>query len=154
MRKILATAATLGLAGLGAIVPATSAQASTACDNAWRNATSGYVYAYKYINCDTYLGRDIDEDSNWADSSGGFQGSDNNNATSVLHKGTSGMAVKFYDHVNYSGGHTCLKKSEVYMDSLGLQYFTSYNGTAESANNDISSHNWVWESACSKFLDS
>lgn len=34
MRKILATAATLGLAGLGVIVPSGGAQAATACDNA------------------------------------------------------------------------------------------------------------------------
>ncbi|WP_282688133.1 MULTISPECIES: hypothetical protein [unclassified Streptomyces] len=151
MRKILATAATLSLAGLGAIVPATSAQAaSAACDTAWRNGGSGYVFAYNYTNCSGYFGKASGDDSNWGNSAGGFQGSDNNKASSIVHKGTSGMAVKVYSGTGYTGGHTCLKKSEYYMSSLiGHTY---NNGV--SVNNTISSHKWVWESSCSKFLNS
>lgn len=149
MRKILAAAATLGLAGLGVLVPVSSAQASVACDNAWNSATSGYFYAYDYDSCDTSLGREDGNDSNWADSADGFQGGDNDDAQSVLHKGTSGMHVKLYRHAGYTGGHTCIAKAEYYMDDLSGFTFTD----GSSVNVNISSHEWVW-SGCGKFLDS
>ncbi|GAA3771031.1 hypothetical protein ACFS5L_12615 [Streptomyces phyllanthi] len=150
MRKILAAAATLGLAGLGVIVPATAAQASAACDTAWRNAASGYFYAYDYDSCSGTLGLDDDNDANWSDTSGSFQSGDNDDAQSILHKGTSGMAVKVYRHASYGGGHTCLKKSEYYMDDLTGHTYTDGSGV----NVSISSHKWVWESDCGKFLNS
>ncbi|WP_217249212.1 hypothetical protein [Streptomyces sp. AC602_WCS936] len=150
MRKLFAAAATLGLAGLGVLVPASGAQASTACDNAWNSASSGYFYAYNYDNCGGYLGKDADNDANWSDGSGSFRGGDNDETQSLLHKGTSGMAVKVYQHANYRGGHTCIAKSEYYMDDLSG--FTYTNGV--SANESISSHKWVWHGDCGKFLDS
>ncbi|MCH0543284.1 hypothetical protein I3F58_27785 [Streptomyces sp. MUM 203J] len=151
MRKILAAAATLGVASLGVIVPATGAQAaSAACDRAWQDGGSGYLFAYNHTHCSGYLGKASGNDSDWGDSAGGFRGSDDNRASSVVHKGTSGMAVKFYSVKGYKGGHTCLKKSEYYMSSLYGHRFTS----SSSVNDNISSHKWVWESACSKFLDS
>ncbi|OAH15898.1 hypothetical protein [Streptomyces jeddahensis] len=149
MRKILATAATLGLASLGAIVPASSAQASTTCDNAWHSTGDGYFRAYEAINCNRLLGTDKDNDTNWADSVGGFRGSANDAATSLLHKGTSGMAVKVYQHKSYGGGHICLTKAELYMDAISGFKYT--NGA--EVNNSISSHQWVWNSDCGKFLD-
>jgi hypothetical protein len=149
MRKILAAAATLGLASLGAIVPATSAHASAACDTAWRNASSGYFYAYDYDNCSGTLGADDGDDSNWADGAGAFRGSDNDAVQSLLHKGTSGMHVKLYRHAGYGGGHTCIAKAEYYMSDLSG--FTFTDGSPVNVN--ISSHQWVW-SGCGKFLDS
>lgn len=149
MRKILATAATLGLAGLGVIVPTTAAQASTACDNAWNNAVSGHFYAYDYANCSGYIGSDADSDANWGDSSGSFQGGADNSATSVLHRGPSGLAVKVYQGSGYGGGHICLQTSEAYVDDLAGTTFS--NGAP--ANNNISSHTWLWSSACGKFLE-
>ncbi|MFE5601381.1 hypothetical protein ACFQ8O_19600 [Streptomyces coelicoflavus] len=152
MRKILAAAATLGLAGLGAIVPATGAQASTACDNAWHNARSGYFYAYSGYNCSGYIGSTGSWDSDYGNSSGPFQGGDTNTASSILHKGTSGMAVQVFNGTgqDWGGGHTCIKKSEYYMSSLSGHTFTSGAGV----NNGISSHRWVWNSSCGKFLNS
>ncbi|MFE0948521.1 peptidase inhibitor family I36 protein [Streptomyces mutabilis] len=150
MRKTLAAAATLGLATLGVLVPASGAQASAACDNAWHSAASGYFYAYDHDNCSGQLGRDVDDDAHWADSSGAFQGGDNDDAQSLLHKGTSGMAVKVYQHANYGGGHACLAKSEYYMSDLSAQKFS--NGAW--VNQSISSHKWVWHADCGKFLDS
>ncbi|GGZ13256.1 hypothetical protein CP967_13450 [Streptomyces nitrosporeus] len=150
MRKFLAAAATLGLAGLGVIVPATAAQASAACDTAWKNAASGYLYAYDYDSCSGYLGRDADADYSWADSSGGFQGGDNDDAQSLVHKGSSGMAVKLYRHAGYAGGHTCLAKAEYYMDDLSGYTFTD----GSPVNASISSHEWVWHGECGKFLNS
>ncbi|WP_216589995.1 hypothetical protein [Streptomyces brasiliscabiei] len=150
MRKILATAAALGLAGLGVLVPAGSAQASAACDTAWNNATSGYFYAYANDNCSGVLGKDDGSDANWVDRAGAFQGNDNDDAESILHKGTSGLAVKVYQHINNGGGHTCIKKSEYYMSSLAGHTYT--NGA--SADLSISAHKWVANSECDKFLDS
>ncbi|GAA2114024.1 hypothetical protein [Streptomyces synnematoformans] len=151
MRRILAAAATLGLAGLGALVPASGSQAaSEACDNAWHNAPSGHFRAYNSSNCSGLLGSDPGYDGNWSNSEGRFQGTDNDKATSLVHKGTSGMAVKVYQHSHYSGGHTCLAKAEYYMDTLSGHYYT--NGV--SVNNSISSHEWAWHSNCAKFLDS
>ncbi|KAF2778053.1 hypothetical protein ACFWQ6_27900 [Streptomyces coelicoflavus] len=152
MRKILAAAATLGLAGLGAIVPATGAQAATACDTAWHNARSGYFYAYSGYNCSGYIGSTDSWDSDYGNSSGPFQGGDTNTASSILHKGTSGMAVQVFNGTgqDWGGGHTCIKKSEYYMSSLAGHTFTSGAGV----NNGISSHRWVWNSSCGKFLNS
>ena len=153
MRKILATAATIGLAGLGALVPAGGAQAATPCDNAWRSAASGFFYAYASDNCTGYLGRADGADSNWGNDQGGFQGSATNNAESILHKGTSGLAVQVFNGTgdDWGGGFTCIKKSELYMSSLNGFSFTS----GYAVDNAISSHRWVTEASCNgQFLDS
>ncbi|MBA2947074.1 hypothetical protein [Streptomyces himalayensis] len=152
MRKILATAATFGLASLGVIVPATSAQASVNCDYAWNNAALGYFYAYAAQGCTDYLGRSSGNDSDWGNSTGGFQGSDTNRAGSILHKGTSGMAVQVFNGTgtDWAGGHTCIKQSEYYMSILFPHSFTSGYQVSDA----ISSHRWVWASECDKFLDS
>lgn len=151
MRKILATAATLSLAGLGAIVP-TSAQASTACDNAWNATTIGNFVAYNGTNCGgDRLGIAEGNDSNWGNSSGPFQGSDTNQATSLIHKGQTTMRVQLFNGTgtDWAGGHTCLTQGEKYMSSLDNQYFTS----GVEVNNAISSHRWIW-SGCGAVLDS
>lgn len=148
MRRILAAAATLGLAGLGAIVPAAGAQASEACDNAWAATPSGSLRAYRDIHCSVILGTDDGSDSNWADSSGAFQGTDNDAASSLVHKGTSGMHLRFFVNAGETGGYTCLAKAEYYMDSVVGYTFSS--GVA--VNDNISAHDWVW--SCDRFLDS
>ncbi|MEV0169514.1 hypothetical protein AB0I00_00110 [Streptomyces sp. NPDC050803] len=150
MRKTLAAAATLGLATLGVIVPTSSAQASTACDNAWNSAKSGYFYAYAYDHCYYTLGSDAGDDEDWNNGNDSFTAGSGDQAASVLHKGTSGMSVKLYENAHYGGGHICIKKSEYYMDTLNGWTFN--NGHRALLN--ISSHQWVWDGACAKFLDS
>ncbi|MFD3416123.1 hypothetical protein [Streptomyces cyaneofuscatus] len=152
MRKILATAAALGLAGLGVLVPATSAQASTACNNAYNSIALGNFIAWDGTNCGgTRLGITESWDSDWGNSSGPFQGSDTNRASSVMHKGATEMRVQLFNGTgqDWAGGHTCLTQGEKYMSSLAGQYFTS--GVA--VNDEISSHRWIW-SGCGAVLDS
>ncbi|MFC8799074.1 hypothetical protein ACFT2C_15165 [Promicromonospora sp. NPDC057138] len=146
MRKISVLLATLGLVLAGALFPM-SAQASTACDTAWHNATSGNFYAFDFMNCSGKLGSTTGNDSSWSDSSGGFQGSDGNKAHSLLHKGTSGMAVKVYSGVSYQGNWSCIKKSEFYVSQLYGDYLTGGSGSYQ-AWNSISSHKWVREADC------
>ncbi|MFI6425781.1 hypothetical protein [Promicromonospora sp. NPDC050880] len=146
MRKIFVLLASLGLVITGALFPV-SAQASTACDNAWHNATSGYFYAYDYINCSGYLGKSNGNDANWGNSSGGFQGTDNNKAHSLLHKGTSGMAVMVFNGFNHSGNWSCVKKSEYYVSNLNDDSLAGGAGSS-GASNTISSHKWVSTSSC------
>ncbi|MBD0838711.1 hypothetical protein [Streptomyces sp. TRM68416] len=152
MRKTLATAAVLGLAGLGVLVPTTSAQASENCNLEWHGAMSGHFYAYDGANCVYILGHTASWDSDWGNSTGPFQGGDTNDARSILHKGTSGLAVQVFNGTgqDWGGGHTCIKKSEKYMSDLDGFTFTS----GASVSNGISSHRWVEESKCGKFLDS
>ncbi|KDN72972.1 hypothetical protein DF19_07265 [Streptomyces olindensis] len=151
MRKIPALFATLTLAGLGALVPTTSAQAaSAACDNAWNGAASGWLYAYKNIHCSGgVLGRDASNDENWGDGRGELRYVANQ-ASSLVHKGTSGMAVKVYDGTNYTGASACLAKSELYVSDLTDDHLVGGGpGSGRiTANDTISSHKWVWESAC------
>lgn len=151
MRKISILLATLGLVVTGALFPVTSAQASAACDTAWHNATSGNFYAFANIHCNTRMGADAGSDANWSDSSGSFQGSDNDRASSILHKGTSGLAVKVYVHSNYSGNYGCITKGELYVDSLHDNYLTGGSGSYR-AWDSISSHEWVTEGACNGHL--
>jgi hypothetical protein len=150
MRKTLATAATLGLAALGTIVPTSSAHASAACDNAWNAAASGYFYAYAYDHCYYTLGSDAGDDADWNTGRGGFTAGAGDEAASVLHKGTSGMSVKLFESANYGGGHICIRKNEYYVDTLNGWTFN--NGHRALLN--INSHKWVWDGSCSKFLDS
>jgi hypothetical protein len=146
MRKISVLLGTLGLVVAGALFPA-SAQASEACDNAWHSATSGYFYAYDYINCGGNLGAAQSNDANWNDTTGGFLRTDSNKAHSLLHKGTSGMAVKVYNGFNYTGNWACIKKSEFYVSNLNDDSLSGGAGST-SARNSISSHKWVQNSSC------
>ena len=156
MRKLTATLAALGVASLGAIVPATSAQAAAptaaSCDDNYESATLGYMYAYRLSYCESYLGKAKSYDENWGNSSRSFQGDDDNRATSLLHRGTSGYAVAFYRLKDYKGGAICLTKGEKYASSLKSDdVFSGSEGYA--ADNRISSHKWVPEDACKKFMD-
>lgn len=150
MRKIPAVLTTLALAALGAGVPATAAHATAqpaaTCNGAWSGATPGYFYAYNSVNCAGFLGKAAGDDSNWGNSAGSFQGGDTNKASSVLNKGTSGMAVAVYNGTgtDWGGGYSCLARSEYYASNLGDNYFTSGSGV----NNGISSHRWAWNSEC------
>jgi hypothetical protein len=151
MRKISVLLATLGLAIAGALFPVASAQAASAnCDAQWRSATSGHFYAYDGVGCGGAFGSSAGDDANWGDSSGGFRGGDTNNASAILHKGTSGLAVKVYNGANYTGAYSCIKKSEYYVSNLTDDYLTGgvHPSDRVSANNTISSHEWVQESAC------
>ncbi|MFI7019517.1 hypothetical protein [Streptomyces sp. NPDC050164] len=149
MRKMLTAAATLALAASGVLIPATSAQASTACDRFWSGALPGYVYAFGNTDCGGYFGRAGSHDADWGDNAGAFRGGDDNAATSVLSKDSAGLAVMFHERPGYDGGHLCLEPSEAYADNLAGKTFS--NGAA--ANDNISSHRWVPSSACGTFLD-
>jgi hypothetical protein len=151
MRKISVLFATLGLVIAGTLFPVASAQAASAnCDAQWRSATSGHFYAYDFSHCSTKLGSSSGNDSNWGDSSGGFRTSDTNKASSILHKGTSGLAVRVYNGTGYTGQASCIKKSEYYVSNLADDYLTGGGpGSGRvTAYNTISSHKWVRDSAC------
>jgi hypothetical protein len=151
MRKISVLLATLGLVIAGALFPVASAQAASAnCDRVWNEETSaGHFYAYDGYNCYVKLGNTSGNDSNWGDSSGGFR-SDSNKASSILNKGTSGMAVKVYNGTGYTGAYSCIKRSELYVSVLSDDYLTGgvHPSDRVSANHTISSHQWVQDSAC------
>ncbi|MFJ6074290.1 hypothetical protein ACIQFU_26250 [Streptomyces sp. NPDC093065] len=155
MRKWFAATAAVGIALLGVSLPAGTAQAATACDNAWNGMPTGYMRAYQNAYCGgDMLGQSAGNDSNWGNGQGAFQGSDTNRASSVLNKGTTSgttyTAVQFLNGTgtDWGGGYICLKRGELYADYLGDNYFTSgYN-----VNDAISSHRWLPPSACSKFL--
>ncbi|MFE7751992.1 peptidase inhibitor family I36 protein [Streptomyces sp. NPDC057428] len=145
MRKAFAALTTVAVASLGALVPATSAQAAD-CSDAMAGALSGYMYAYDSTNCIGHLGHASGDDSNWGDSALSFQGGDTNKASSILNNGNS-YEVKFYNGTGYSGGHICLSRSEGWASNLSDD---KYNNGA-SANNSISSHAWASASNCSKW---
>lgn len=151
-RKIPVLLAAVALAGLGAAVPVTTAQAAPeqaaapSCRNAWRGATAGDFYAYRFANCDGFLGKTKSWDSNWGNGAGPFQVWDTNTASSVLNKGTSGMAVAVYNGTgtDWGGGYACLARSELYASNLRDDRFS--NGVP--ANDAISSHRWVRNAQC------
>ncbi|HWU08207.1 MAG TPA: peptidase inhibitor family I36 protein [Streptomyces sp.] len=145
MRKAFAALTTVALASLGALVPATSAQAAD-CSDAMSGALSGYMYAYDSTNCAGHLGHASGDDSNWGDSALSFQGGDANKASSILNNGNS-YEVKFYNGTGHSGGHICLSRSEGWASSLSNDTYS----TGVSANNSISSHAWASASNCSKW---
>jgi hypothetical protein len=152
MRKIMATVATLGLAALGAVVPATNAQASTACNNAYNAIPAGTFVAYNGANCGTTrLGATTSWDSDWGNSSGPFQGWDTNTAESLAYKASDTRRVQLFNGTgtDWAGGHTCIGPNEYYMDTLEQQYFTS----GIEVENEISSHRFIW-SGCGAVLDS
>ncbi|MCK1796195.1 hypothetical protein MTQ01_09300 [Streptomyces sp. XM4193] len=157
MRKTFGTLAVLGLAGAGALVPLSGAQAapapakapsaaapaSAACDTAYRNAAWGYMYNYANFHCGSYLGRTKGDGNGWSTKM--------RTTSSVVNKGTYSNGynvIKFYSGANYTGGHSCLKQSEYYVDNLSRNTFT--NGT--NVNNNIKSHKWVRTASCSKFM--
>ncbi|WP_338897674.1 hypothetical protein WBG99_20455 [Streptomyces sp. TG1A-60] len=151
MRKTTAALAALGAAVLGVLVPTGTANAATACDNAWHSLPAGSMAAYQHINCGgALLGRTPGDDSNWGNGQGAFQGSDTNRASSVLNAGTthdtSWHAVQFFNGTgtDWAGGSSCLKRSEFYASNLTDDYFTS----GHVINDAISSHRWVPESYC------
>ncbi|NEA98875.1 hypothetical protein [Streptomyces sp. SID13726] len=145
MRKIPALLTTLALAGLGAAVPATTAQAAATCSDNYTSAQSGYMYAYDGTYCENHIGNSASWDSDWGNSSGPFQGNDTNRASSILNKGNN-YEVQFFNGTgqDWAGGHICLSRNEAYASDLSDNYF--HNGV--SANNAISSHRWVSAGSC------
>ncbi|MCL8011707.1 hypothetical protein [Streptomyces sp. AS02] len=155
MRKIPSVLAALGVAALGVVIPAGTAQAAAGCSGAWDGANDGEMKAYRYSYCDTHLGTTESYDSDWGNSSGPFQGTDENAATSLLHKGTSGYAIAFYRLPGYDGGHICLTKGEKWASTLvdGADSYANDRFTnGDPADNRISSHQWVSQSSCGKFM--
>ncbi|WAX78997.1 hypothetical protein [Streptomyces sp. KMM 9044] len=154
MRKTTVALAAIGAAVLGTVVPAGTAQASAACDNAWNSTPAGSMAAYEHSNCGgALLGRTPGDDSNWGNSQGAFQGSDTNRASSVLNAGTTDTAwkeVQFFNGTGtgWTGGYSCLARSEFYADNLTDDYFTS----GYVINDAISSHRWVPASYCGRFM--
>ncbi|WP_328942997.1 hypothetical protein OG259_16640 [Streptomyces sp. NBC_00250] len=160
-RRIGVATAAFGLAALGLALPGTAAQAASegatgapaaGCDGVWRaHQGDGNMWAFSGSDCSgTELGRSPSWDSNWSNSSGPFQGDDNDRATSLVNTGTQGGrdTVAFYLGSGYEGGHGCVTFGEKYVDNLDDDTFT----TGVAANNAISSHQWVTASACSKFF--
>jgi hypothetical protein len=145
MRKIPAVLAALAFAGLGAIVPATTAQAAASCSDNYTNARSGYMYAYKHAYCESHLGNSDSWDSDWGNSSGPFQGGDTNEASSILNKGNS-YEVQFFNGTgqDWAGGHICLSRDEAYASDLSNDDFHNDTDPDKGGANDaISSHRWV-----------
>ncbi|MCX4982945.1 peptidase inhibitor family I36 protein [Streptomyces sp. NBC_00572] len=160
-RRIGVATAVLGLAALGLTLPGTAAQATSegstgtmgaGCDSIWRaHQGDGNMWAFSGSDCTgDELGHTPGEDADWSNSSGEFTGNDNDRATSLVNTGTEGGrdAVAFYRDARYVGGHGCVSWGEKYVDNLNNDTFT----TETPANNEISSHQWVAEDACSKFF--
>lgn len=146
MRKISVLLATLGLVAAATLFPM-SAQASTSCDNAWHDAKAGYFFAYDAPGCGLTLGADVGSDPDWHDARGAFQRTDGDKAESLLHKGTSGLAVQVFDRPGFGGNWSCIKKSEYYVSNLADDRLYGGPGDAPAANT-ISSHRWVDEDLC------
>jgi hypothetical protein len=139
MRKFTVTAALVGLTALGAVVPATAAQAAdstvagSVCDSKW-GARNGNMYAWDAYDCGgNPLIVASGDSNNW--------GGANDRASSVMNRGFTGnlAIVKFYYLTDHLGGHTCLMPGELYADNLSDNTFT--NGA--SVDNNIRSHEWV-----------
>ncbi|MFE1026986.1 hypothetical protein ACFW5I_20850 [Streptomyces sp. NPDC058818] len=142
MRMTAAAFAALGLAVLGVSATATTAHAGPNCDAKWPGSRDGMVRAWQLNDCSgIYLGGTQSYDSDWGNSSGPFQGSDENRASSVMNSGHIGSfdIVAFYRLPGYGGGYTCLKPGEKYADKVSDNTFS--NG--DPVDNRISSHRWV-----------
>ncbi|MFD5098262.1 hypothetical protein [Streptomyces albidochromogenes] len=152
MRKTTTALAALGVAILGITVPVGTAQAATACDNAWHALPAGMMGAYEHADCGGgFLGRTAGADSNWRNDLGAFQGADNDKASSVLNAGTTDSdytVVQFFNDAGTTGGYSCLKRGEFYASNLTNDYFTS----GHVVNDNISSHRWVREQDCGRFM--
>ncbi|MCX4764467.1 peptidase inhibitor family I36 protein [Streptomyces sp. NBC_01275] len=149
MRKFTVTAALLGLTALAVVVPATTSQAAGSavpgpgCNSKW-GARNGNMYAWQDLDCTgTLLISTPGNSSWWGDGA-------NDKATSVMNRGYTGGndVVKFYQDVNYGGGHACLLPGELYADNLTDNAFSNGVGV----NDNITSHQWVSSSACSTLL--
>ncbi|MGX1505540.1 UNVERIFIED_CONTAM: hypothetical protein RKD43_004165 [Streptomyces graminofaciens] len=146
-----------GLTGLAVAAPATAqtasqdrvAAAAASCDPEWPGR-NGSMYAWRYTGCEGLLGSSQGNDPNWGDSSGPFQGSDNNAASSVMNAGYVGGndVVAFYRLSDYqwSQGYGCLLPGEYYADDLSDNRF-QYGGSLVIDNN-ITSHKWVNANEC------
>lgn len=152
MRKIPATLAVLALAGFGAIVPATTAQAADTCRDNYTDARSGFMYAYKHANCESHIGNSESWDSDWGNSSGPFQGGDTNEASSILNKGND-SEVQFFNGTgrDWAGGHICLSRAEEFASNLDNDEFHNNIDNEGGANDAISSHRWVSRDACDRW---
>ncbi|GAA4681502.1 hypothetical protein GCM10023347_40440 [Streptomyces chumphonensis] len=168
MRRTRPVLAVVGLAfatALGPLLPASSAAAGerdtqgAGCDSEyWKYANDGNVRAYSGNDCSGLLGSSPGNDSNWGNSAGGFRGSDNNAASSVLNTGVQDAydTVAFYDAYNYdftSSGYGCLKRNELYADKLTDNNFSRGDGNGgglwyADMDDSISSHQWVGDGAC------
>lgn len=144
MRKIPAVLAALAFAGLGAVVPATTAQAAADCSDNYSDARWGSMYAYKHAYCESHLGNSDSWDSDWGNSSGPFQGGDTNEASSILNKGNS-YEVQFFNGTgrDWAGGHICLSRDEAYASDLSNDEWHNDIDDEGGANDAISSHRWV-----------
>jgi hypothetical protein len=152
MRKISVAVAAVALGAIGALVPTAVSQADPAaappnCADNWPNATPGYMYAYRDLWCEGFLGKATSWDENWGNSSRSFQGNDDNVASSVLNKGPT--AVKFFRLPGYTGGSWCLRAAERWDGSLVDEHFTG----GITVGDHISSHRWVPASSCSRFMN-
>lgn len=117
------------------------------CDALYRtHKDDGYFRAFDAVDCRELLGAASGNDSNWADGTGPFTGSDNDKATSVLNTGTYAGGVNnvllYQGAQGGSNGVGCLAHGELYVDDLRDNTFTG----GANANNKISRH--VWSSSC------
>ncbi|GAA1401404.1 hypothetical protein GCM10009639_43650 [Kitasatospora putterlickiae] len=164
MRKLFITTAA-GLTVLGLALPVGTADAAPAgataiagatCDARYNQyGTDGNVRAWSDRDCSgTLLGTAAGNDANWGDGDGPFQGSDDNSAGSVMNTGYAGGkdVVAFYRLAGggaaWASGYNCLKRSELYVDDLSRNYYT----TGQNMNDSISSHEWVYASGCARFM--
>ncbi|MFF7074501.1 hypothetical protein [Streptomyces pseudovenezuelae] len=159
MSKRTRALAAVGLTALFTVmIPAATAQAAPAganCDNEYRQyAGDGNVHIYYDTDCHSPIVRyGSGDDTNWGDGSGQFVWTDHDAVSSVMNTGTySGGwdVVKFYVDANYSEaqGYSCLKRGEIYVDDLSRNTST----TGHTMDNSISSHKWVTQGACAKFM--
>ncbi len=157
MRKLssLATMATLvGLVVIGPAPGASAAAAAATCRDNYDGATAGWMYAYDKANCEGYLGGAQLDDNNWGNTLGGFQGSDDNKATSIINKGEYAQ-VKFRKYaLSYDGfnPHICLTRAEGFASDLSDDYWEETK-LAGTVNNSISAHQWVERTACSALAE-
>ncbi|WSQ11345.1 hypothetical protein OG604_28365 [Streptomyces sp. NBC_01231] len=153
MRRTVAAFTTLGLTVLGLTATATSAHAGETCNAEWPGR-DGMVRAWQLTDCEgTYLGGTDSWDTDWGNSSGPFQGTDENRASSVMNSAAFGGndVVAFYrlTGYQYKGGYGCLKPGELYVDNLARNTFTAdTEGTRWNMDDRISSHQWVKASDC------
>lgn len=154
-RKMGTAVATITMAVAGLMVPAATAQADTGsaqgpnCNAKWPGR-NGNMYAWRDLDCSgELLGFTPGNDSNWADGSGAFRGSDNDSASSVMNAGTLGGldVVAFYRNINFAhqDGGGCLSPHELYADDLRDNFHYPVGG---SMDNSISSHRWVTAGDC------
>ncbi|MGH3313603.1 MAG: hypothetical protein ACRDP3_23965 [Streptomyces sp.] len=152
MRKMRAVLMAAAVTATASTLFAGSAQAAPErvtgpnCDRLYQlYAGDGYFRAYTDSDCRGELGEDRGNDSNWADGSGAFRGSDNDKASSVLNTGVAGSVdnvLLYQGALGGSNGVGCLSHGELYVDNLTRNFFTG----GANANDKISRH--AWSSSC------